>query len=262
MKYLLWLLPAIILAVVGCSDKRTMEPGIAVHGESAKPNAFLAYEHTVLIAYADDIVAARMAIVRDACVEERFGACSVLLFNVTAGERAHGALSVRAAPEAVEPLVALAGEGGRIGSRETRAEDLARAVADTSEQRQRLELNHGRLLEFQARSDLSVGDMLTIARELASVEAQLQQLARTAAEQQRRIESNLLTMRFSVDSRTSRIGRIGDAFDGVLDSAADGVAEAVEWLAFGLPLLLVAFPVALLWRLLWWRFTRGRRPEP
>lgn len=247
----------LLLVLAGCSRKVVEETAPSVSGESGKPGSHLAYEHRIDALLPAEVIPARMEEVRTACSKAQFGGCSLLRFEQSDGEYPRGMVTLRVAPDAVEPLAALATKEGRMGSRETSAEDLAEAVEDSALQRERLELQRNSLLEFRARRDLSVSDLISISRELAAVESALQSQERTAAEQQRRIETNLLSIHFATDRRPSRWSRIGDAFDGLLDSVIDGSAESIEMLAFGLPFLLLAFPLALLWRWLWRRLSNG-----
>lgn len=245
------------LVASGCSEKHVTEaPGSSISGEQGKPGTSLAYEHEISIVLPGEHLAARMEATRAACLDQRFGACILLGFDQDGGDTPNGSLRFRVLPAAVEPLTALAGEGGRFGSRQTRAEDLAAAVADTASQLDRLRLQRDKLLQLHARSDLSVADLLAITRELSSVEAALQGHERSAADQTRRLETNLLTLNFSSRDEASRFARLGEAFTDSADGVVDGIVNAIEVLAYGLPLLLLAFPVALLWRFFWRRVTR------
>lgn len=257
MRALQLLLLALCLALAACAKTSSVDPGPTVTGEQSRPGASLAYEHSVAITLPREGFGQRLEAVRSACLDERFGACSLLSFEQSSEHRPSGAISVRLLPEAVEPLVALATEGGKLGSRKTRAEDLAEAVADTEAHLERLQLQRSTLLQYQAQPDLSLSDMLTIARELAAVEAGLQGHQRSAANQVRRLETNLLTFSFNTPYEVSRLSRLGDALTESLDTAISGIADAIAFVAYGLPILIVAFPLALLWRSLWRRATRA-----
>ncbi len=259
MRPIFVLILLLIVALAGCAKKSGLDSSSSLSGEQGKPGSSLAYEHSIEITLPREGFGARMDAVRAACLDERFGACSLLSVEQNAGDHPRGALTVRLLPTAVEPLTALAGEGGEFGSRETRAEDLAEAVADTSAQLDRLTLQREKLMQFQARDDLSVSDMLTIARELASVEAELQGQQRNAANQTRRLESNLLTLKFDTPYETARFTRLSEAFTESIDTALDGMIDAIEYVAYCIPLLVVAFPLALFWRFLWRRATRRAR---
>ncbi|PZW49307.1 DUF4349 domain-containing protein [Pseudomonas sp. URMO17WK12:I2] len=250
-----------LLTLVGCSpsgDGRA-PAGAALQGETAQQGAFLAYEHSVGIRLPVEQVEPRLAAVREACSSQRFGQCDLLAIEQSQGHYQAASITVRIAPAGVEPLVGFAGEGGELQSRHTRAEDLAQAVSDTEQQRQRLERQQKTLLLYQARTDLSVSDMLALARELAEVEVQLAGNAQQSAQQQRRLTTNLLTISFSTEGEpVGRLARIGDAASGMLDNATEGATEALKLLGYGIPFVIILFPLALLVRWLWRKASRAR----
>ncbi|WP_296283662.1 DUF4349 domain-containing protein [Pseudomonas sp.] len=99
---------------------------------------------------------------------------------------------------------------------------------------------------------MSVSDLLALAKATAEVEQQLHAARQDAAQQQRRISTNLLTLDFSSEYRpTGRWSRIGGAFSGSLDELTDGTVSAIQMAAFGLPVLVVLLIAALILRWLW-----------
>lgn len=261
-KLKLLLLALVFAGVAACSnqsaDKSVMAPALV--GESSKPGAFLAYEHTVSISAPAETLTARMDATRAACVEARFGACTLLSFDQSGARYAGGRVVVRIVPAGVEPLVKLAGEGGEIGSRETKAEDRAEVIADIERKKDLLGRQQARLLEFQGRKDLPVADVLALTRELAQIETDLDALSKARANEQRRIETNLLTIGFRPDREepVSRWSRVGRAFGNASDRLAEGVVDTVELVVYALPMLLVIFALALILRWLWRRFASRR----
>jgi hypothetical protein len=248
---------AVALAVGGCAKETTVDSA-SVDGEVGKPGTSLAYEHTVSVSVSGTALAGKMSAVREACADERFGSCSLLRFEESSGRYPDGLLAVRIVPEGVEPLVAVASKDARVGSRQTRAEDLAEAVADAAREEEQLNAQRRQLLEFESRRDLSVTDMISLAREGGLVESRLAELGRTSANLQRRIETNLLTIQFSTSESGSRWSTVGGSISDSLDSLADGTSEAIEMIAYGIPFLIVLFPLALVWRWLWRRSTSRR----
>ncbi|MEO7012865.1 MAG: DUF4349 domain-containing protein [Dokdonella sp.] len=249
---------AAVLGIAGCAKKDVNVP-VAPSGETAKADSSLAYEHAVSLSVPRDVLEERMNAVREACADDRFGHCNLLRFEESSGNYPRGMIVVRIEPAGVEPLVGLASKDGQIGSRQTHAEDLAEVVADNARQTEQLEAQRDKLVEFQDRKDLAVGDMISLAHELASVESQLTELSRTSARLQQRIDTNLLTLDLSTQESASRWSSVGGAFSDFLDSLVDGTSEVVGMIAFGLPFLLVLFPLALAWRWLWRRATRKSR---
>ena len=248
--------------LVACKKKAAAVPSetAGVAGETAKPGSFLAYEHSVDIELAADVLASRADAVRTACHAQRWGACSVLSIDESSGSRPRVRLVLRLAPDAVEPMVALAAEGGQRGDRTLKAEDLADAVADTTRQRETLLAQRERLRDFSARKDLSASDLIALSAASAETEAALQSTERTAADQQRRIETNRLTLDLSSPwIPEGRGARIATAFGDFGDALVEGVEEMLELLAYGIPFLFAAFPLALGWRWAWRRLVHGRR---
>ena len=254
----LLLLFVLALALPGCAKKVVADGGSSatVAGEASKEDAFLAYEHQIRISLGKDHLATRLDALRAACSEDRFGTCSLLTLEQGDGQ---ASLTLRTAPAAIEPLVALASQDGAIASRSLRAEDVADAVADTGNSLAMLQAHRGHLLDLREKPNLSVADTIALSNELARVETELDAVNRTAAQQRRRIETNLLALEFRVPyAPESNWAELGDAFGELDDSAIEGVTEALAMLGYGLPFLLIAFPLALLWRALW-RWATGRR---
>ena len=251
---------AIFLSGCSPSGESRAPGGAALMGETAQQGVYLAYEHSVGIRLPADQLQSRLGAVREACADQRFGACDLLAIEQNQGQYQAASISVRIVPAGVEKMVAFAGEGGELQHRHTRAEDLAQAVSDTAQQRQRLERQRQTLLQYQARGDLAVSDMLALARELADVEVQLASNAQDAAQQQRRLTTNLLTLSFSTEGEpTSRLARIGEAASGMLDNATEGTTEAIRLLGYGIPFVIILFPLALLVRWLWRKANSARQ---
>lgn len=256
-RFLLILL--VMLVVSGCS-RDSFEGAGRVQGEQGSPESSLAYEHTVSIALSASQIGEKMAEVRDSCTEAVFGECDLLRFEETAGDFPSGLVVIRLAPAGVEPIVAMAAEGGAVSSHVTRAEDLSKPAADAVREREQLEAQRAVIREFQSRGDLSVADMISIAQELSSIESRLTEVERSQSTIARRVETNLLTIRYSSRAEKGGWARIRSAAGGTVDSFVDGTVEAIEIAAFGIPFLLVAFPLALLWRWMW-RATSRRRTD-
>jgi hypothetical protein len=260
------LLALLLLGVLGsCKKELVATPEAAapegVAGVASKTGGFLAYTHTVSFEVDPDSIAGRIAALQSACNDERFGACSVLAMETTSGRRATGSMAMRVVPAAVEELVKLGAEGNKVASRRTSAEDLADAVADVTESRDLLTRQRAKLLEFSERKDLAVTDLITLSENLAAIDARLQSLAQESAQQRRRIETNHLTINFASnleweDESEFSLAAIWDTFTSNLE---DGFEGAAEYAGYFLPILVLFFPLALLWRWAWRWATRNSR---
>ena len=249
-----WILAAAMGSLLACSsqDAATASADMAsAEAASAPEGTFLAYEHSVTITLAGRDIAARVNAVQASCIAQKFGDCAVLNVQQQGGEFPSGTVTVRIAPKGVEPLVAQAGTGGEVSSRNLKAEDLAESVRDNALQRSRLEKEHARLLQFQGRPDLAVADMLTLSKQLAEIEAALDGTQREAAQQRHRIDTNLLTLAFQPTGTEAGRSDIGQAFRDSGQILAASTAWLIRAFAFLIPLLMVLAAVlaARRWRL-------------
>ncbi|MCD9033902.1 DUF4349 domain-containing protein [Luteimonas sp. Y-2-2-4F] len=251
---------AALLALAGCSEKRAGESAYGGAAAAAKAaadedSAFLAYEHDVAVQLPEDEVLARAEAVQQACHEGRFGACSVLGAQQQGGEYRSASLTVRILPDGVEPMIGLASAGGTVGSRSTRAEDLAVVVRDNAVAQDRLRRELERLREFQQRQDLSVADMIALSERIAAAEAEQEAAEREGAQHRRRIDTELLTLRFEPPRGERGRSEIGEAIRDFGATLALGTAWTIRALAFLIPLGMAAFVVV--WAVL--RLRRRRR---
>lgn len=245
----------LLLVAAGCSKKQEVLPQ-AIAGEHAKPGASLAYQHRLRIQLAAQEIAPRMTSVREACDAARFGECLVLRMEQ---EEHSSSIQVRIVPAGVEPLTALATQHGTLTSRNTWAEDLGEAVADNQRKLKQMDAYAAQLDQLGQRKDVSVSDLVVLAQERAKLETERDNLVNVAAQQQRRIDTNTVELNFSDGSRgRSDMISLADWSD----ELEEGVGDALRYLAYGMPFLLLAFPIMLFWRWIWRRATRASRRQP
>lgn len=247
-----------LLALAGCGKHEMASTGAAAAEAVQSPQgAFLAYEHTVQLQLPGKEVAPRVKAVADACQSAKFGDCAVLNVSQQAGDTPRGTIKVRIAPKGVEPLIALATDKGEVVTRNTEAEDLAQQVADTQLMQDRLKNEHARLVEYQQRRDLAVADLLTISQRLSEIEASLQQANRDAAQQHRRIDTQLVTINLESTNSQRNRSEIGRAFGDFGEIFSTSLAYLIRVVAGLLPVVIVGG--FLLWGLRAW--LRRRRAK-
>ena len=122
----------------------------------------------------------------------------------------------------------------------------------------RLKNEHGRLLEYQQRRDLAVADLLTISQRLSEIEAGLEQANRDAAQQRRRIDTQLLTINIESTSSQRSRSEIGRAFGDFGDIFTTSLAYLIRVVAGLLPVLIAGGVVLWLGRA-WWRRRRAKK---
>lgn len=245
---------AMLLALAACQKSvgqvemaGAMAPAVApaaADGGGHPLQSMLAYEHSVDIHLPAERMSARLQDVRQLCDVARYGPCVVLNVHDRGGDHPSASLSMRMVPAAIEPMIAAAGNDGTLGSRRSHAEDLAVVVGDNRMLQERLRKEHARLVEFQQRRDLAVADMIALSRQIAETEAQLEGAQREAAQHQRRIETQLLTISFSPPGGETGRSEIGQAFS----DFGEVLSLSTAWLIRAVAVLL---PISIaLWLLL------------
>ncbi|MDR6992003.1 DUF4349 domain-containing protein [Luteimonas sp. 3794] len=219
--------------------------------------ALLAYEHSVGVQLDGAMIVPRLQAIQAACSEARFGTCVLIEAQQSAGERPSARAVLRMAPAGIEPMIALAGEGGEAGERSTRAEDLAVVVRDNTTEQDRLTKEMARLQAFEARPDLSVADMIALSERIAATEAQIEAARRDGAQHRRRIETQLLTVELRARNGEQGRSEIGAAFREFGSTLATGTAWTIRVSAFLLPLAIVCIALFALLRAWWRRRRRG-----
>jgi len=231
-------------------------PGSDASGAAkADLGVLLAYEHQIRIRMPGERIAARASEVQAACNGGKFGACAVLGMNQSGGDDPSATLQVRIVPDGVDKLIGLAGKGEEIAERGIQAEDLATAVRDNGMRQDRLRKEHARLLEFQDRKDLKIADVMTLSSRIAEIESQLQAAEQEAAQQQRRISTQLVTLTFQTTRAQENTGEVGEAFKDVGGIVTGTIAFLIRAFAALLPVALVLTVLVLLIR----RIRRARR---
>ena len=255
-------MPVLLLVLVACAkhgDVAADAGATAAEAAVASPEgAFLAYEHDVQVQLEAAQIAPRIQQVAQACQSAKFGDCAVLQVDQRSGEQPSGEVKVRIAPKGTEPLIALAGEGGKLQSRSTRAEDLAQQVADTALTKARLEKEHARLLSYQDRKDLKIEDLMAITTRLSEIEAGVEQANKDSAQQRRRIDTQLVTMHFDTTSGQRSRSEIGEALSESGSILSTSIAFLIRAAAALLPVAVLAL-IATWGVRAWWR-RRRRKP--
>jgi len=249
----------LVLALAGCSQNHAAaDAGAGAAGAVASPEgAALAYEHDIDIQLEAAQIGPRVKQIADACQSARFGDCAVLQVGQQGGEYPTGSIRVRIAPKGVEPIIGLAGQGGEVASRNTHAEDLAQQVADTALTKARLEKEHQRLLAYEDGKDVKMADLLVITQRLSEIEAGVEQANKDAAQQRRRIDTQLVTVQFHTPAGQRSRSEIGEAVresGAILTSSVAFLIRAVSAL---LPVAVVLWLCGWIGVKLWRRRKRG-----
>lgn len=270
LKYL-WLSFLCALALVGCSRDVNSARGPASYESGARAlkvataenaqraGSSLAYEHTVSIEIDKDSVGARIKDMRSACESHKDFACTLLDVDFrTEFEVPAGHVRMRMAPTAVEGMIEVAAQGGRITSRGTHAEDLAEPISDAERELSQLSTHRDRLSEFSKRKELTVDQVISLSREISSTQTQIDSINTRRANLQRRVDTELLTIDFSPprEAYAEQQTPIQNAIRSFGVDFRDAIAQVIRFTAVLIPWLVIVVPGLVLLRLFWRWITR------
>ena len=233
-------------------------PGFAAMSAPApqvpRTSESLAYEHTVSVELGKQDLPKRIAEVQTACASSKEFGCTLLDVSSESHEGVPaGSIRMRLAPAGVEPIIEIAAKGGEVTGRNTHAEDLAQPVADTERELALMTTHRDRLAEFMKSKDLKVDQLITVSRELATVQSQIDSLSTQRANLRRRIDTEVLTINLTLPRKASEAEQhpVRDAF-GVFGSQLwQALGEVILFLANLIPWLLVIIPGLFVLRLFW-----------
>ena len=213
----------------------------------------LAYEHTLSIETSKDLLRARLREVEAACNTDSPSGCTILDVSLNSQQDLpHGSIRMRLAPAGLEPIIAIASKDAKVIGRSTHAEDLAEPVADNERQLALLTLHRDRLTELM-KGKLDVDQLITVSKELATVQSQIDALSTAGANLQRRIDTELLTITFSLPMQVYAADQspVIDALRSFGSNFREAVGLMIRFLAVLLPWLVIILPGLFLLRLFW-----------
>lgn len=259
------------IALSGCQRKQaTVEAAYGVSPKSAATrlaaaaapvaNVFqarektLAYEHTISIELSKELVPARLREIEAACAADRASDCEMLQVEVRSNAQVpSGLIRMRLAGGGVESIIELAGKGGKIQSRSTQAEDLAQPIADTERQLALLTLHRDRLTQIMKSKEIKVEELITVSKELANVQTQIDAYSTERANLRRRVATELLTINLSPPGHDYAVREtpVMDSLRLFGSMFREAIGHVITFIAYAVPWLVIVIPGLILLRLFW-----------
>jgi hypothetical protein len=264
MKAPIWIMSTLLL-LGGCHrEQRLMssplEPAMMVSvAKEQHRDKSLAYEHTVTVELAPAALPNRMKEIQEACATDKTYGCTLLDVSLRrAGDAPSGTIRLRLAPGGVAMFTATASKNGVVKEQITHAEDLAEQVTDTERELALLTAHRDRLIGFSKDKSLKIDQVITVSRELAGVQTQIDTAATTRANLHRRIDTELLTLNLNVpvEARSAQRSPIHDAVESFTSDFGDAIAQVIRFIAGLIPWLVIIVPGIVLLRLLWHAVSR------
>jgi hypothetical protein len=214
----------------------------------------LAYEHSIDIEMDSELLPTRLREIESACVAGKPVECTVLDVGLHSRNNVYGGtIKMRIAPQGVDSIIEAASQGAKLISRSTRAEDLAQPIADTQQQLSLMTTHRDRLAEIMKSKDLKIEQLITVSKELATVQTQIDALSTQQAQLRRRVDTDLLTINLSPPDGAyqSQQTPIRDALRVFGSNFREAVSMVITFIAFVLPWLVILLPGLFLLRVFW-----------
>lgn len=254
----------VLLALAACSRKEALLNGAAgapaVEKARRGSSQSLAYEHTLRIETDEAAVRPLHDRLAAACEADEASHCVLLDSRQSGGTSASAWLKLRATHGGIAQLIALAGAGGDVAERSTRAEDVSGPIADSGKRLAMLQQYRQNLLDLQQKAKGDVDAMIKVARELASTQSELEQAAGDDARLRERVATELLSVSIDSGKQRSFWSRLRQPIAGFSDNLASGIASVIEGLAYILPWSAVLIVLLLTGRKIWSRKRPAKAP--
>jgi hypothetical protein len=235
------------------AEAPTMAAGGAAVGQAQRRDT-LAYEHSVAIELDGKLLPTRLREIESACAAGKPAECTVLEVSLRSRQDVYsGLIKMRMAPQGVDSTIEAASQGGKLTSRSTEAEDLAQPIADTQQHLALMTTHRDRLAEIMKSKELKIEQLITVSKELATVQTQIDALGTQQAQLRRRVDTDLLTINLSPPDGAYRSQEtpVRDALGVFGSNFREAVSQVITFVAFVLPWLVILVPGLFVLRLVW-----------
>jgi hypothetical protein len=263
------LLLVLLLASLGGCSKKSEPQGMAAPVAESKvldsaPAArrTLAYQHTLALEVPEDKVATVFAAGQAACLALK-AQCTLMRAQVRGTARgaeaigyhetASAELAMRALPAAIPKLVAAFGTQATVTMQSTTAEELAGPLEDGAKKIALLTDYRDKLEALRVRAAVDIDNLIKVNHELAQVQGELEAAAGAQAGLQRRVDTELLEVTITSQSRQTFWRPIAQSLSAFSGSLSQGTASAISGAAYLLPWLVLLTLVVWIGRKLWRR---------
>ncbi|WP_300756460.1 DUF4349 domain-containing protein [Janthinobacterium sp.] len=247
---------AVLLLLAACGKSGPYQALETRVIDERKGNEFLAYEHSIDVATNQAQIQPLYEKVIAACKADTENACLLLDSSIASGRYVHARISLRAKPAGIKKMMALVGKDGEVTSQGTKVEDLGRPVLDSRKRLDMLRQYQAQLQELEKRAGKDVDALIKVSKELATVQAELEQATAADAVLMQRIATDLLNVAISAEGKQSFWTPVQRSLGNFTDNLSEGFANAITALAYMLPWLL-AFVLLFLLGRKGWRRLRG-----
>jgi hypothetical protein len=240
-------------------------------GEAQSPASMIAYRYGYGINLPAPAVEPVMRAHMERCLQAGQTRCQVL--NASSQTRdadyTSAFLSLRAAPEWLDEFrsgleTSLEERDGRVVDSSVSAEDLTRQIFDADARLTAQTALRERLLRLLETRDAELNELLSVERELARVQAQIESATSQLKTLRQRVSMSVVDLRYESRQRAvtpTSVSPVVAALKDFVGTLSEGLAGVIRFIAAALPwLLFVILPLIFILR--WALRRRSRRATP
>ena len=237
-------------------------------GEVESPVSMMAYRYNYGISLPAPSVEPVMRTHMERCLEAGPSKCQVLSASSQDHSEDYSSayLSLRAAPGWLDDFrtgleASLESSDGRVTNSSVSAEDLTRRIFDADARLKAQTALRDRLLNLLETRDAKLQELLSVERELARVQAEIESATAQLKTLRQRVSMSVMDIRYESRARAvtpSAFSPVAEALRSFLRTLSQGLASVIGFIAVTLPwLLFVILPGIALFR---WVWRRRRKP--
>lgn len=266
-KYLLPLLLALtLLAGCGRHDYAQHSPAMAAMapaaadaeaGSGEESNRYMAYEHFIEMDAAEDKVATLYEAALAACKAAAKEGCVLLESRISTGRYPYASLKLRSTSAGIAKVVEVLQGEGKITNQSTTAEDLSGPIRDSAKELEMLLDYRARLENLRTRPSNDMEALITLNKELAQVQKDIESISGTKAHLTQRVETEILNINISSNREASFWRPISQSLSEFGNNLSSGISSVITTIAILAPWVFML--LALVWAVRKWWQRRKRK---
>jgi hypothetical protein len=252
-----------LITLTGCSGSGQNEQVEAFISDAEldqrEKTKYLAYEHFLVVELGTSEINSKYEEIVSYCSKDDEFDCTLLESSISSSSYSSSSsadIRLRIKPGGVKSLLELASNEGETAHQSTRIDDLATEVVDTEKRLSMLTAHRDRLIELQQTESADIDALLKIAKELASVQSELEQAAGNEQYLLKRINMDLVTISFRTTQTREFWSPIILAAKDFFYELSEGISSAIGIVAYSIPFFALLIVVLVILVKVWRRLKR------
>jgi hypothetical protein len=249
------LLIVLILGLASCVKvpPELVNPNLDAEANQRNSVQHLTYEHQLKV----DTESSKVSILYDKtisiCTSAESGKCILLDSSLSSKHDFSAYVKLRLQRDIVRNIIEAVSADGKVTEQRTHIEDLASSIADNNKRLQFLKSYQDKLIELQKQPNKEINSLVKIAKEIASVQSDIEQATGEANHLLNRINLDILTIFITSYGGGSFWAPISASLSKFSNNLSSGISDVVNAFAYFLPWLVILTVLLIVIKKLWRR---------